>query len=51
MRYLTFTLSLLVLPTMGSAHHSQAEYNNEVQEIEGEIVDIAWRNPASGCSR
>ena len=45
MRYLTFTLSLLVLPTMGSAHHSQAEFANEVQEIEAEIVEIAWRNP------
>ena len=45
MRYLTFTLSLLVLPTMGSAHHSQAEFASEVQEIEAEIVEIAWRNP------
>ena len=45
MRYPTFTLSLLVLPAMGSAHHSQAEYATEVREIEGEIVEIAWRNP------
>ena len=45
MRYLTFALSLLVLPTMSSAHHSQAEYAIEVREIEGEIVEIAWRNP------
>ena len=45
MRYQTFTLSLLVLPTMGSAHHSQAEFASEVQEIEAEIVEIAWRNP------
>lgn len=45
MRYQTFALSLLVLPTMGSTHHSQAEFNIEVQEIQGEIVDIAWRNP------
>ena len=45
MKYLTFTLSLLVLPTTGSAHHSRAEFADDVQEIEGEIVEIAWRNP------
>lgn len=45
MRYLTFTLSLLVLPTIGSTHHSRAEFAEDVQEIEAEIVEIAWRNP------
>lgn len=44
-RILTFTLALLVLPTMSAAHHSQAEFATEVEEIEGEIVEIAWRNP------
>ena len=45
MRYLTFTLWLLVLPSVGSAHHSRAEFADEVQQIEGQIVEIAWRNP------
>ena len=45
MRYLTFTLLLLVLPTLGSAHHSRAEFAEEVEEIEAEIVEISWRNP------
>ena len=45
MRYLTFTLWLLVLPSVGAAHHSRAEFADEVQQIEGQIVEIAWRNP------
>ena len=45
MRYLTFTLSVLLVPTIGSAHHSRAEFADDVVEIEGEIVEIAWRNP------
>ncbi|MED5534803.1 MAG: DUF6152 family protein [Pseudomonadota bacterium] len=45
MRYLIFTLVLLVLPSFGSAHHSRAEFANEIREIEGEVVEVAWRNP------
>ena len=43
MRYLIFTL--LVLPIIGSAHHSRAEFSSEREEIEGKVVEIAWRNP------
>ena len=45
MRYLTFTLSLLLVPTIGWTHHSRAEFADDVAEIEGEIAEIAWRNP------
>jgi len=45
MRCLTFTLSLLLVPVIGSTHHSRAEFADDAMEIEGEIVEIAWRNP------
>jgi hypothetical protein len=45
MRYQTFALSLLIAPAVSSAHHSRAEFVDQVQEIEGEIVEVAWRNP------
>ena len=45
MRVIALTLSILILPAVASAHHSRAEFAAEVQEIEGELVEIAWRNP------
>ena len=45
MRFITTTLLLLVLPIITSAHHSRAEFSSEIQEIEGELVAVAWRNP------
>jgi Family of unknown function (DUF6152) len=27
------------------AHHSRAEFSGEVQELNGELVDVAWTNP------
>tara|TARA_B100000029_G_C17581898_1_gene959890 strand:- start:387 stop:1511 length:1125 start_codon:yes stop_codon:yes gene_type:complete len=42
-KYLLYTL--LTLPAVGSTHHSRAEFSNEIEEIEGQIVEIAWRNP------
>lgn len=45
MRFITTTLTLLVLPVLASAHHSRAEFSTEIQEIEGELVAVAWRNP------
>jgi len=45
MKYAIFSLSFLLLPVVASAHHSRAEFAPEDQEIEGEIVAIAWRNP------
>lgn len=45
MKFATATLSLLVFPTMASTHHSRAEFADEIQEVSGELVEIAWRNP------
>jgi len=45
MRVLAATLSILFLPAVASAHHSRAEFADEIQEIEGELVEVAWRNP------
>jgi len=37
---------LAVLPALAIAHHSVAEYDRgEIREIEGELVEVAWRNP------
>lgn len=44
-RFTTTTLILWALPVLASAHHSRAEFSAEIQEIEGELVAIAWRNP------
>ena len=38
---LTFSL----LPAVTGAHHSRAEFSDVVLEIEGEIVEVGWRNP------
>ena len=47
MRYLACMLTLLILPVVGSAHHSIiAIYSRDsVSEIEGELTDLLWRNP------
>jgi hypothetical protein len=47
MRVLRDTLfGLLLIPFTAGAHHSFAEFNQEVfEEHDGEIVDIFWRNP------
>ena len=45
MKLTTTTLLLWVLPAIASAHHSRAEFTTEIQEIEGELVAVAWRNP------
>ena len=39
------TLLLFVLPVVASAHHSRAEFSDEIREIEGELVEVSWRNP------
>ena len=38
-------LFLLLLPLGVSAHHARVYYSDEVQEIEGELASVAWRNP------
>ena len=47
MRITPVTLLLLILPLDLSAHHSRAEYVEEI-ELEGTLVDILWRNPHPG---
>ncbi len=43
------TLLLLVsLPLSIDAHHSRSEFSSEVIEIEGELLDVLWRNPHAG---
>ena len=38
-------LTLLLVLTAASAHHSFAIYTDELTEIEGELLDIHWGNP------
>ncbi len=33
-----------------AAHHSRAEYSDEVIELTGELVDVFWRNPHAGLN-
>jgi len=37
--------AVLSLPTAALAHHSRAHYAPEMIEIEGELVEVNWRNP------
>ena len=45
MRTVYAALPLLITPILAGAHHSRAEFSDEMIEVEGEIVDVAWRNP------
>ena len=38
-------LTLPLVPTAASAHHSFAIYTDEITEIEGELLDVHWGNP------
>ena len=38
-------LLLVLLPLTVTAHHSRAEFRAPTVEMEGEWVDVAWRNP------
>lgn len=42
----SFVIGLLLTPCAALAHHSFAEFDQtRVEEYEGEIVDVLWRNP------
>ncbi len=44
-------LSLLGAPALGLAHHSMTEFDSSVvEELEGNIVDVSWRNPHIGLT-
>ena len=46
MKIAVVTLGTLVLCAQGWAHHSFADYDRSVvRELEGELVDVRWRNP------
>jgi len=36
---------LVLLPALALAHHSRTQYAGDVQEIQGELVSVAWANP------
>ncbi len=36
---------LAILPVLGSAHHSRAEYSRDTTVFEGEFVEVTWTNP------
>ena len=46
----TAALLILVFPVLASAHHSRAEYSDDVIELTGELVDVFWRNPHAGLN-
>ena len=43
-------LLILAFPVLVSAHHSRAEYSDDVIELTGELVDVFWRNPHAGLN-
>ncbi len=46
MRLVIVCLAMTVVPLFASAHHSNAEYDrNAIREIEGELIEVSWRNP------
>jgi hypothetical protein len=45
MKMLALACLLLALPVAATAHHSRAEFSDEVQEIEGELTKVMWFNP------
>jgi len=48
MKYPITALMLLCLPIATSAHHSRAEFSDDVTELTGELVRVLWRNPHAG---
>jgi len=46
MKNLVFVPILAVAPLLAHGHHSNAEYDSSVvQELQGEILEVSWRNP------
>jgi hypothetical protein len=44
-RFAITAVFILVLPTAAPAHHSRAEFSDDIQVVEGELVEVEWRNP------
>jgi hypothetical protein len=45
MRALLAVLVFVLLPVVGSGHHSRAEFSDQMREIEGVLTEVIWRNP------
>ena len=45
MRLMAVALGVVLLPMIGSAHHSRVEFSDTVEVLEGELIDIVWLNP------
>ena len=45
MKIAATVVCLFLFPALGSAHHSRAEFSEQVEEIPGEIVGVQWSNP------
>ena len=38
-------IGLLFLPCASGGHHSHGEFSEALQELDGELIDVVWRNP------
>jgi len=45
MKVLIVLFCFMLAPTLGFAHHSRAEFSNQVEEITGELISARWTNP------
>jgi len=45
MRVIVTALTLLVAPVTVFSHHSRAEFSEEIQVLEGDLVSVTWANP------
>ena len=42
---LAAAIGSVVFPFTASGHHSRAEFSDEILDVPGELVTVAWRNP------
>lgn len=47
-RTLVSIVVLALLPLSLTAHHSRAEFSEEITEFKGELLKVYWRNPHAG---
>ncbi len=46
----TTAVAAMLTPFVTGAHHSRAEFGDEVTELTGELVRVFWRNPHAGLN-
>ena len=44
-RVASFIAVAMLFPLSSSGHHSQAHFSDDFSQMEGELVDVVWRNP------